>query len=120
MSRGRVGFSTRPLERRKAIHLLQTAPRPRPIPHIPQPCEGPSDLLSSILESQTIWHSKKSEVTVHNNGTVELRPKAAVDVRNGGTERASSAAPMFPATSSQPGGYRPQATAGDQAAGELS
>lgn len=105
MSRVRSEFSARRIENRKSIvtSLVSAAyrQRVRPVtpPSVIDETESSSvNLLDSILESQTLWHSKNVEISSTKDGklNVKLKPDDAnkPDVQN--TKHQSKQIPLFP------------------------
>ncbi|XP_063218187.1 PHD and RING finger domain-containing protein 1-like isoform X2 [Bacillus rossius redtenbacheri] len=56
----------------------------------------PCDLVSSILDSQSVWHSKKAEVTIKRDGSLEVKGKDKLDVKDPAhAQKVASHAPVY-------------------------
>ncbi len=102
MARVRSEYSARRIENRKnMVSNILNDYRSRSIPEVSIPevdnTESTSNLLDSILESQTLWHSKNVEISSKKDGKLEIKLKEEPkkpDLSN--TNHTSKEIPLFP------------------------
>lgn len=109
MARVRSEYSARRVENRK--NMLSTllndysrrTPSPVDVPEVTPIAESSVSLLDSILESQTLWHSKNVEIKSQKDGKLEVKLKNETkkpDLTN--TNHTSKEIPLYPNKNDNP------------------
>ena len=105
MARVQNEFSARRIESRKNIASNLTIPQRRSVVDLSmmemnarQDCRDTTSLLDSILESQTLWHSKNVEISSKKDGKLEIRLKKGEEKRPNlsDTNHTSKEIPLYP------------------------
>lgn len=121
--RGEVGVASRPrvafrnnriLNKKIAVSIFLPSSREKKIPVSQLSSPSSANILDSILDSQALWHSKKTEIKSNSDGSLQI--KLLENVENKPLEKQQkldlskeegkvSQAPMYPGGGSRPGGF---------------
>lgn len=115
VSRPRAAFRTnRILNKKIAASIFSSSNRRKTIPTSQLSSPSSTNILDSILDSQALWHSKKTEIKSNRDGSLEI--KLLENVKDKPLEKQQkldlskeegrvSQVPMYPGGGSRPGGF---------------